>query len=159
MFCFLPTVPAYIPFLTSCPSLSIFLSPSLPSPEQSASQCGLSCCTSRKWQASSLLAEASYWMSAALSQLYASSHPARHVRDLPPAPCAVGLCAGSCCGAADFKQCVSVAGGEQLPAGFPEQMSWLVRASFSDKICTVWRTSRQLVNLSKLMEKHDPCTS
>lgn len=85
--------------------------------------------------------------------------PSKTCRDLPPAPCAVGRRAGSCCGAADFKQCVSVAGGEQLPAGFPEQMSWLVRASFSDKICTVWRTSRQLVNLSKLMEKHNPCTS
>lgn len=68
-----------------------------------------------KRQASSLLAEASYWMSAALSQLYASPRPARHVRDLPPAPCAVGLRAGSCCGAADFKQCVSVAASSRLP--------------------------------------------
>lgn len=72
-----------------------------------------------------------------------------------PAPlCAMGLHTGSCCGAADWEQCVSVAGKEHLPAGFHGRWVSQAQKASLKKVLAVQREPRQLANCSKVREKY-----
>lgn len=132
----------------------------LHSPEKSTSQQGLCCCTEAAVHMETcrhlpLLPQQQVECVSCCIVPYASWH----MRGTFPALSgALGLHTGSCCGAADWEQCVSVAGKEHLPAGFHGR--WVpVTESFSKKVLAVHRKPRQLANCSKVREKYNPCTN